>query len=67
MLTAGATTDLDCSLCEAGTYQTGSGQDDLEREVLAAANIHAEASLHNFNIKRDCIGLFFYVFVLDIG
>jgi hypothetical protein len=28
---AGATADVDCSLCEAGTYGTGSGQNPLTR------------------------------------
>ncbi len=44
---AGATTGLNCSLCQAGTYWTGSGQDALiEREwkhcrafVMSAASV----------------------------
>ena len=31
---AGATTGLSCSLCYAGTYLTGSGQDSLDGEKL---------------------------------
>ncbi len=30
--TAGATSSLNCSLCEAGTYGTGSGQGALKHE-----------------------------------
>ncbi len=38
MLTAGATAVVNCSLCGAGTYQTGSGQDS----VMAAVAIYTQ-------------------------
>ena len=37
---AGATTGLNCSLCEAGTYGTGSGQDRLMDIDLLDPSVH---------------------------
>jgi hypothetical protein len=37
MLPAGAIAVLNCSLCEAGTYQTGSGQDLHQTSIITSA------------------------------